>query len=177
MWSQILGAFNAGLLDGLRQQGLDYFDEHRDEMPEEILYWVERALKLSPLDMYRDQSARTTVYNGIQGLLNEYNLIVTPTMACPPVKNSNDRNTLGPDTINGVPVNRLIGYCMTFFMNYTGHPAATVPAGLDANGLPVGLQIIGNRYADMDVLAASAVFERVRPWYDLYSIPRDRTLG
>jgi len=176
-WSQILGAFNAGLLDGLRQQGIDYFDERRDEMPEEILYWVERALKLSPLDMYRDQSARTTVYNGIQGLLNEYNLIVTPTMACPPVKNSNDRNTLGPDTINGVPVNRLIGYCMTFFMNYTGHPAATVPAGLDANGLPVGLQIIGNRYADMDVLAASAVFERVRPWYDLYSIPRDRTLG
>lgn len=177
MWSQILGTFMVGLLDGLKQQGLDYLGDLRDQMPDEVLYWIERAQKLTPLDVYRDQSARTTVYNGLQGLLNEYDLLVTPTMACPPVKNADYRNTLGPDTINGVPVNRLIGYCMTFFTNYSGHPAATVPAGLDTYGLPVGLQIIGNRYADMDVLAASAMFERVKPWYDLYSIPADRALG
>jgi amidase len=34
--------------------------------------------------------------------------------------------------------------------------------------LPVGMQIIGKRYADSDVLAASAAFERVRPWQDTY---------
>jgi len=177
MWSQILGTFMVGLLDGLKQQGLDYLGDRRDEMPAEVIEWVERAQKLTPLDVHRDQSARTTVYNTLQRVFDDYDLLVTPTMACPPVKNADDGNTLGPDTINGVPVNRLIGYCMTFFNNYTGHPAASVPAGLDADGLPVGLQIIGNRYADMDVLTASAVFERVKPWYDLYSICRDRPLG
>ena len=59
---------------------------------------------------------------------------------------------------------------MTYFVNYSGHPAASVPAGLSSDGLPVGMQIIGRRYADADVLAASAAFERVRPWADTYKI-------
>jgi amidase/aspartyl-tRNA(Asn)/glutamyl-tRNA(Gln) amidotransferase subunit A len=57
---------------------------------------------------------------------------------------------------------------MTYFFNFTGHPAATVPAG-HADGLPVGMQIIGRRYADADVLAASAAFERLRPWRATYA--------
>ncbi|MDY0341061.1 MAG: amidase family protein, partial [Coriobacteriia bacterium] len=137
-WARILGTFMVGLLDGLKQQGLDYLGDRRDEMPAEFIHWVERAQRLTPLDVYRDQSTRTTVYNTFQRVLNDYDLLVTPTMACPPVKNADDGNTLGPDTINGVPVKRLIGYCMTFFNNYSGHPAASVPAGLDADGLPVG---------------------------------------
>ena len=38
-----------------------------------------------------------------------------------------------------------------------------------AEGLPVGMQLIGRRYADADVLAASAAFERLRPWRDGYA--------
>jgi amidase/aspartyl-tRNA(Asn)/glutamyl-tRNA(Gln) amidotransferase subunit A len=57
---------------------------------------------------------------------------------------------------------------MTYLMNYAGYPAASVPAGLADNGLPVGMQIAGRRYADADVIAASAAFERVRPWMDTY---------
>jgi amidase len=48
------------------------------------------------------------------------------------------------------------------FVNFSGHPAASVPAGL-SGGLPVGMQIIGRRNADIDVLAASAAFERLQP--------------
>ena len=47
--------------------------------------------------------------------------------------------------------------------NFTGHPAASIPAGT-ADGLPVGMQITGRTGADTDVLAASATFERLRPW-------------
>jgi len=60
-------------------------------------------------------------------------------------------------------------------VNYTGHPAASVPAGM-ADGLPVGMQIIGRRYADADVFAASAAFERLHPWRDTYRIPAERQL-
>ena len=97
------------------------------------------------------------------------------TLACLPVKNADDGNTLGPTHVNGEEVERLIGWCMTYFFNYTGHPAATVPAGL-ADGLPVGMQIVGQRYADDDVLAASGAFERLRPWQDSYAIPRARPI-
>jgi amidase len=44
------------------------------------------------------------------------------------------------------------------------------------DGLPVGMQIIGRRYADADVLAASAAFERLRPRRDTYRIPAERLL-
>jgi aspartyl-tRNA(Asn)/glutamyl-tRNA(Gln) amidotransferase subunit A len=48
--------------------------------------------------------------------------------------------------------------------NFTGQPAATVPAGFTANGMPVGLQIVGRRFDDLTVLQASAAFEAARPW-------------
>ena len=41
-------------------------------------------------------------------------------------------------------------------------------ARLAENGLPVGMQIVGKRYADADVFTASAEFERRRPWMDTY---------
>jgi len=48
--------------------------------------------------------------------------------------------------------------------NMSGNPAASVPCGFTPEGLPVGLQIVGRRFDDGGVLAASAAFERARPW-------------
>jgi aspartyl-tRNA(Asn)/glutamyl-tRNA(Gln) amidotransferase subunit A len=52
----------------------------------------------------------------------------------------------------------------TYPFNLTGHPAATVPCGLAADGLPVGLQIVGRLGADALVLRAAASFENAHPW-------------
>ena len=50
--------------------------------------------------------------------------------------------------------------------NWSGNPAASVPAGFTPDGLPVGLQIVGKRFDDLGVLQASAAFEEARPWAD-----------
>ena len=50
--------------------------------------------------------------------------------------------------------------------NFSGSPAASVPCGFTNEGLPVGLQIVGKRFADLTVLQASAAFEAIRPWAD-----------
>jgi amidase/aspartyl-tRNA(Asn)/glutamyl-tRNA(Gln) amidotransferase subunit A len=71
-------------------------------------------------------------------------------------------------------VDPLIGWCLTYLANFTGHPAASVPAGLAEGRLPVGMQVVGRRYADADVLAASAAFERMRPWSQTYELCRNR---
>ena len=47
--------------------------------------------------------------------------------------------------------------------NLTQQPAATVPCGLTKNGLPVGLHIVGPRYADALVLRAARAFESAHP--------------
>lgn len=76
--------------------------------------------------------------------------------------------------MNGRKIEPLIGFCETFFENFTGNPAASVPAGLTSAGLPVGLQIIGKKFRDEDVLAAAKTFEEICPWS--YDIPYARKL-
>jgi aspartyl-tRNA(Asn)/glutamyl-tRNA(Gln) amidotransferase subunit A len=51
----------------------------------------------------------------------------------------------------------------TYPFNLTQQPAASVPCGLTADGLPVGLQIVGRRYDDAGVLRAARAFETVQP--------------
>ena len=113
-------------------------------------------------DIANDQAMRTEIFDAIQGVMERYDFLVSPTLACTAVPNGTDGDTMGPEEINGQKVERLIGWCMTYFANFTGHPAASVPAGLARNGLPVGMQILGRRHADADVLAASAAFERLQ---------------
>ena len=106
-------------------------------------------------DLAGDQWVRSEVYDAIQGVFANYDLLVTPTLGAMPVKNRGNGNTMGPTHVNGVEVDPLIGWCLTYPINFTGHPAASIPAGM-IDGLPVGMQIIGRRYADANVFAASA---------------------
>jgi len=48
--------------------------------------------------------------------------------------------------------------------NATGQPAAVVPCGLDADGLPVSVQLVGRPHDEATLLALSAQIEQARPW-------------
>ena len=176
VWSRLYMLLNLQAFESYKQAGIDLLGDYRNDFPPEYLHWVEECHRLSALDFYTDQAIRTEIFNAFQGVLNTHDLLVTPTLACPPVDNADDGNTVGPSSINGEEVDPLIGWCLTYFVNFTGHPAASIPAGL-ADGLPVGMQIIGRRNADEDVLAASAAFERLRPWRGNYRLCRERPLG
>jgi amidase len=175
LWNRLIMPLNISGLEGLKAGGIDLMKDHPDDLPPEYRHWIEVGYGMSVMDVWNDQIARTEVYDAIESVLQKYDFLVTPTLACLPVKNATDGNTLGPKEINGEEVDPLIGWCLTYFTNFSGHPSASIPAGL-VNGLPVGLQIIGRRGADEDVLAASAAFERVRPWTDAYSLCEKRPL-
>jgi len=131
---------------------------------------------MTAAELYQAQAVRTETYDAVQSAFAQHDILISPTLGCLPVANAKNGNTLGPDTVAGEKVNRLIGWCLTFPMNFSGNPAASIPAGL-AKGMPVGMQIIGKRYADTDVLAVSAAFERLRPWQQTYDICRRRKLS
>ena len=176
LWCRLIMPINVEGLEGLKAAGVDLLGEHRDDFPPQYVRWVEEGYRLSALDVQRDQQMRSQVYDALREVLDDFRLLVTPTLACLPVDNADDGNTVGPSEINGTAVDPLIGWCLTYPINFTGHPAASVPAGF-ADGLPVGMQVIGRRYADADVLAASAAFERIRPWQDSYRRCAERPLG
>ena len=176
MWLQSISIDTSIDIELWKRNGFDLIGDHADELPEEFIEWNEKTAEGGILDYYEFNCARTELMDAFENVFEWYDLILSPTTACLPVLNAKDGNTLGPRELNGQPVNPLIGYCETFFANFTCHPAASVPAGLSESGLPVGLQIIGKRFCDGDVLAASHTFEQLRPWRDLYRIPFSRAL-
>ena len=176
LWCKLIMPLSVGAFETFKAAGLDLLAQHRDDFPPEFLRWLDYSYEATVADQTQSQKVRTEINDAIQGVLDSHDLILSPTLAALPVENGSDGNTLGPAEINGQPVERLIGWCMTYFINFSGHPAASIPAGLAPGNLPVGLQIIGRRHADADVFAASAAFERIRPWFDSYRIPEGRSL-
>ncbi len=175
LWCRLILPLSNVCFQRMRAGGLDLLGEHRDDFPPEFLHWVDRTQGTTVLEQMADQEIRTEVYDAVQGVLANHDVLVCPTVSAMPVKNGSDGNTLGPAEVDGVEVDRLIGWCPTYFFNFSGHPAASIPAGF-ADDLPVGMQIVGRRYGDADVLAASAAFERLRPWYGSYARCAERAI-
>jgi amidase len=168
VWCRFIAPNQVAAIEGFKREGIDLLRDHRDDLPPELLHWDEIGRRMTAMQYLSDQAVRSEVFDALRGVLDRYDLLVSPTLACLAVDNATDGNTLGPAEIQGEKIDRLIGWCMTYLINFIGYPAATVPAGLADNGLPVGMQIVGKRYADADVIAASAQFERLRPWIDTY---------
>ena len=177
LWCRLIGPINVGAMETFKAAGSDLVRDHAADFPPILRKWIEHAYGRTALDVAADQIMRSTVFDRIQAVMDSYDFLVSPTLACVAVENAENGETAGPASINGQTVERLIGWCMTYFCNFTGHPAASVPAGLTGNGLPVGMQIMGRRHADASVFAASAAVERMRPWADSYRIPAGRSLA
>lgn len=105
---------------------------------------------------------RKAVYNAAWRFFRTYDLLLTPTLPVPAF----EHGLQGPAAIDGREVDAFYWLSFTFPFNFTGQPAATVPAGFTDDGLPVGLQIVGRRMDDALVLRASAAFEAAAPWRD-----------
>ena len=93
-------------------------------------------------------------------LFQEVDVILTPTTSTTAFRAEGPM----PTEIDGRAIKPMHAITFTYPFNISGHPAANVPCGFDADGLPVGLQIVGRRHADHVVLQLAAAFEQARPW-------------
>jgi len=167
LWVRTIAVHYAAIAVHWKAEGTDLL-AHADELTPQFLRMLTDYNSLTAVDHALDDLLRTQVFDGIEDVFDDYDFIVSPTLATPPVKNGKDGNTIGPSEINGERVDPLIGWCMTYPINFTGHPAISVPAGLTPEGHPIGLQIIGRRHADESVLALAGMFETIKPWFQSY---------
>lgn len=168
IWRRGIGVQYAQLVASMRAMGNDWQALGADGLEPAMHEYLELAASLSAVDPKLDDVVRTHVFDAFQDLFDEYDLVVSPTLSVPVVQNADDGLTVGPSEVEGEAVDPLIGWCPTYLLNFSGHPAASVPAGLTPEGYPVGLQIAAPRFREDSVLAASAAFEEVRPWADSY---------
>jgi Asp-tRNA(Asn)/Glu-tRNA(Gln) amidotransferase A subunit family amidase len=152
------------LFDNLEDEhGFDLRGEDRDKLRPVTVETIFESDPVTTREYKRADVVRTDVYDGLVELFDEYDLLVTPTLAVPPFEHGEH-----PTEVDGTEIEPLRGWVLTQPFNFSGHPVASIPAGFTDSGLPIGVQVVGNRHADADVLAASAAFERKRPWHDAY---------
>lgn len=167
VWSRLTAIGTFSSISALKSEGIDLRTLCPEELPEPMMRWVDTAATMSMRQLLDDNTVRSVVFDCFARVFGDCDLVLSPTLACMPVRNGDDGFTQGPTSINGEPIDPLIGWCMTYLTNFTGNPSASVPAGM-AGGLPVGMMITGRRNADSLVMAASAAFETAAPWRSMY---------
>jgi Asp-tRNA(Asn)/Glu-tRNA(Gln) amidotransferase A subunit family amidase len=150
------------LLERLADEGFDPHGADRERLRPYLRELILDAERPTPRERERADVVRTDVHDGLEDVLEEYDLLVTATTGT--VAFPHDE---APEIVDGTGIEPLRGWVLTQPYNFTGHPAASVPAG-EVDGLPVGMQVAAPRHADADVLAAAAAVERRRPWRDRY---------
>ena len=137
-------------------------EEHREELSPPGRRSIEHGEQVTGADLSRAIHHATVLGRRMEDFFQTCDLLLTPTLATPAFEIGNR-----PDTINGRPVDPHWGFLpFTYPINMTGQTAASVPCGFTADGLPIGLHIIGPRGAEARVLQAAAAYERARPWAD-----------
>ena len=138
-----------------------YWETHGDRMTEFARFFFERGAKVTLAEYARALAEIDLLKARFTDLFDVYDLLLTPT-ACFPALAFGEF----PGEMSGRSEypDRYWNGAFTLPINVIGHAAATVPAGFSSDGLPIGLHIVGGRGDEETVLAASAAFERARPW-------------
>lgn len=100
---------------------------------------------------------RHRTHEQMTAFFERYDLLLCPTVPVEPWL----CDTLAPSTIGGRKAGPRSHAVFTPLFNLCDVPAVSVPCGFGANGLPVALQIVGPRYADLRVLQLGAEIEQV----------------
>jgi aspartyl-tRNA(Asn)/glutamyl-tRNA(Gln) amidotransferase subunit A len=121
----------------------------------DIARQIERGLSWSGTDVAGALIASTTIANAFAAFFTEADLLLTPTVPCV----AWPLTQLGPDLIGGRAASPRGHAVFTPFVNHARLPAISIPCGVDAHGLPFGLQIIARRGQDRTLLRAALHIE------------------
>lgn len=167
-WLRSISVDSALDLEILRWNGFDLIGDHAEDLPGQFIKWAKIAYHSTMLDYRKFHNIRTNILDANLAVLKDYDIILSPVTCCMPVLNDAEDTRFHSDSKYYTDAEELIGFCQTWLQNMTGNPAASVPAGLGSDNLPIGVQVVGRRYFDEDVFAVARVIEECMPWSSYY---------
>jgi amidase len=148
---RILRAWNSAATYGAR------LHQHPDAFKDTLKGEIEEGLRLTGMDLARGETAHAQLWRNFQAFLEKYEYFVLPTTQLPAF----DIATEYPQEIAGVKFDGYIDWMKScWYVSAAGNPAASVPGGFTAEGLPVGVQIVGRDKQDFAVLQMALAFEQ-----------------
>ncbi|MFF1416869.1 amidase [Streptomyces sp. NPDC058280] len=147
-------AFHTLWFSGAARLVQSFGTEQRELLDPGLREIIEEGARYSALDYLAAVDARMELGRRLGRFHASYDLLVTPTLPITAFE-------AGRETPGGSGQRRWTAWTpFTYPFNLTQQPAATVPCGVDGDGLPIGLQLVGARHADALVMrAAHALYE------------------
>lgn len=132
------------------------FAEHGHELAPNVVVNVEAGLALSPEEVAEAERGWARIYRAFQEFFRDIDLLILPGNA---TSAFNLKDGI-PKQVGGRKMeNYMDASLLRSALTLTGHPVIALPVGVDALGLPFGVQIVGPRRGDTFLLAAAAALE------------------
>jgi Asp-tRNA(Asn)/Glu-tRNA(Gln) amidotransferase A subunit family amidase len=132
--------------------------QHPDKVGPNVRANIAEGLGYSAVDVARGFVLQTALYRRWQAFFQDYDVILTPAVTISP----RPWRELFPAEIDGTPTRTYFHWlALAYAVTLAGHPALSLPVGVDQHGLPFGLQIVGPRGGDAFVLGVAAALERL----------------
>ena len=130
--------------------------QNREHIKAEALWEYDQSTHLTGTELMNASTQRTAFYQHLLGLFERYDFLALPTAQVWPF----DAALRWPSHINGQEMDTYHRWMeVTIYATLAGLPCISLPAGFNAEGLPMGLQIIGKPQGDLAVLQLAAAYE------------------
>jgi aspartyl-tRNA(Asn)/glutamyl-tRNA(Gln) amidotransferase subunit A len=152
------GMWMAEFYAGVGTRLNDAMRNNRDLLDPAVASLLDKALDQSLLDYYTQVFQRYQFRDRIRAMFDGFDLLLTPTV---PVSAFDVNVDVPPQFADR---NACSWQYYTYPFNLTGQPAASLPVGFTASGLPVGLQLVAKLHCETDIFRAAAAYEDLHPW-------------
>ena len=138
--------------------------QHADAIDPSLREALAEGAGQSAQDVQRAPADRSALYRRVEELFAGCDLMLTPTVSAEPPRVDHAHDA--PFVIDGETVGPLRSewYCYTGLFNLTGHPAISIPVGMDGGGVPVGVQLVAPWWGEPQLIEVAATVERLLPW-------------
>jgi amidase len=131
-----------------------------DHMGKNLAGNIRSGQALTTEQVLNAEAARAQLWQRTNEFFSRYDVLLTPCVPVAPFPVEQSH----PENIGGRAMNSYIDWIApTFVLTLVSVPAASVPAGLDSRGLPVGLQIVCPRFQEATVLGLARILQERIP--------------
>jgi amidase len=135
----------------------ELLETQRDKLKDSVVWNIEEGMKLTGPQLGAVERKRTELYHRVREFMQTYEFLVLPVSQVPPF----DVRQRFIKEINGEKMGTYIDWMKScYYITTIGFPAISVPCGFTADGLPVGVQIVGRHQDDLGVLQLAYAFEQ-----------------
>jgi amidase len=139
-----------------------YADPARRALMKPELQWeIENGLKATAFEIEDANLERTAWYQAVRKFFEKYDFMIAPAGQVFPF----DATTHWPKEVGGVSMDTYHRWMQVMIpISMSGCPSLSVPAGFNAGGLPMGIQIVGPNHAEMACLQLAYAYDQATNW-------------